>query len=326
MRKIRRIMRRAKHLMTVSAIAALLYAAGCARPSVQNGTTAAQATAQADEPLFIIETTEAPVSLSAMKVISETSQEAQEAPDAQDMTPAVATQAEVLLEPETDPPAAQTTESGQNTPASPIPTFLHAVEKPPFSAGDAAPYSGEPSTVVHGDIPFLEKPDDATPYIILTPYDSLGRCGACIMLAGPETIQYGERGSTGQAKPSGWHQAKYPGIVDSEPPYLMNRAHLLMWALSGLTDTGENLISGTRYFNTEAMLPIELAVVRHVEQAGTHILYRVTPIFEGDNLLASGVLMEAIGLEDDFHLCRYAYNVQPGVYIDYATGQNRLAD
>ena len=189
-------------------------------------------------------------------------------------------------------------------------------------------YSGEVCIAVNND-----KPDPFGPYeasdegtIILSDLDSYGRAGSAMMIAGPNTIQTGERGPTGRYKPSGWVQHKYPGVVDSDPPYLMNRAHLLMWYLSGLTDTEENLISATNYMNTEGMLPVELEICRYIRSGGGCVAYRVTPVYEGNNLLASGVLMEAAAIDGTFCLCRYVYNVQPGVEIDYATGENHLAE
>lgn len=159
---------------------------------------------------------------------------------------------------------------------------------------------------------------------VLSPWDELGRCGPALLCANAGTIPTGDRESTGQARPSGWNQNKYPGLVDSDPPYLYNRAHLLMWALSGLTDNVQNLITGTRCFNTECMLPTEMEILSYVKSGGT-VIYEVTPIFDGDNLLASGVIMEAVSTDGSFYLCRYAFNVQPGVEIDYATGENWLA-
>jgi len=162
--------------------------------------------------------------------------------------------------------------------------------------------------------------------IILSEFDSLGRCGPAIIRATKETMPKVERGSTGLAKPSGWVQNKYPGIVDSDPPYLYNRAHLLMWAISGLTDETRNLITGTRYFNTVCMLPTEIEVAQFIERSGQNVLYRVTPVFIGDNLLASGVLMEAESEDHSFQIRRFAFNVQPGVVIDYVTGNNWIVE
>lgn len=133
-----------------------------------------------------------------------------------------------------------------------------------------------------------------------------------------------DRGSIGQVKPTGWHTVKYD-CVDGK--YLYNRCHLLGYQLTGENANEENLITGTRYLNIEGMLPFENMVADYVQETGNHVLYRVTPIFEGSNLLASGVLMEGYSVEDsgeDILFCVYAYNVQPGVTIDYATGDSYL--
>ena len=135
-----------------------------------------------------------------------------------------------------------------------------------------------------------------------------------------------ERGSIGQVKPSGWQTVKYD-CVDGK--YLYNRCHLIGYQLSGENANEENLITGTRYLNVEGMLPFEDQVADYVQETNNHVLYRVTPIFEGDNLLASGVVMEAKSVEDDgtgVCFCVYVYNVQPGVVIDYATGASWLEE
>lgn len=135
-----------------------------------------------------------------------------------------------------------------------------------------------------------------------------------------------ERGDIGSIRPSGWYQAKYEGIVDSTPPFLYNRCHLIAYCLTGQNANEKNLITGTRYLNVNGMLPFEEQVARYLDQNDHHVLYRVTPIFEGDNLLASGVLMEAYSVEDEgsgISFCVYCYNVQPGISIDYRTGENR---
>ncbi len=129
-----------------------------------------------------------------------------------------------------------------------------------------------------------------------------------------------ERGSIGQVQPSGWHTVRYD-FVDGQ--YLYNRCHLIGYQLAGENANEQNLITGTRYLNVEGMLPFENMVADYITETGNHVLYRVTPEFEGDNLLASGVRIEAASVEDDadgicFHV--YCYNVQPGVIIDYATG------
>lgn len=133
-----------------------------------------------------------------------------------------------------------------------------------------------------------------------------------------------KRGSIGQVKPTGWQTVKYD-IVDGK--YLYNRCHLIGYQLSGENANEKNLITGTRYMNVEGMLPFENMVADYVKETGNHVLYRVTPVFEGDNLLADGVQMEAFSVEDEgdgisFHV--YVYNVQPGIEIDYATGESSL--
>ena len=125
-------------------------------------------------------------------------------------------------------------------------------------------------------------------------------------------------------RPSGWHTAKYD-CVDGK--YLYNRCHLIGFQLSGENANTSNLITGTRYLNIEGMLPFENMVADYVKETGNHVMYRVTPIFEGNNLVASGVLMEGYSVEDQgagIEYCIYTYNVQPGVAIDYATGDNWL--
>ena len=134
-----------------------------------------------------------------------------------------------------------------------------------------------------------------------------------------------DRGDIGQVKPTGWHTVKYD-CVDGK--YLYNRCHLIGYQLTGENANEENLITGTRYLNVEGMLPFEDLVADYVQETDNHVLYRVTPVFEGDNLVASGVQMEGWSVEDEgegvcFNV--YVYNVQPGVTIDYATGESALA-
>lgn len=156
--------------------------------------------------------------------------------------------------------------------------------------------------------------------------DSLGRCGAAYANICRELMPTEERGSIGQVKPSGWHTVKY-GRVDGK--YLYNRCHLIAFQLAGENANEKNLITGTRSFNTEGMLPFENEVAEYVKETGNHVLYRVTPVFDGDNLVASGVTMEAYSVEDggegvSFHV--FVYNREPGIVIDYATGESREDD
>ena len=152
--------------------------------------------------------------------------------------------------------------------------------------------------------------------------DSLGRCGAALACVGAETMPADgeERGDISSIHPTGWEQAEYDFI---DGGVLYNRCHLIAWALAAENDNERNLITGTRYLNVEGMLPFETQILAYIEQTGNHVLYRVTPLFEGDELVARGVQLEAWSVEDDgagicFNV--YCYNVQPGVEIDYATG------
>ena len=156
--------------------------------------------------------------------------------------------------------------------------------------------------------------------------DPLGRCGTAFACLGKDLMPTEDRGSIGQVKPSGWQTAKYD-IVDGK--YLYNRCHLIGFQLSGENANERNLITGTRYLNVEGMLPFENMVADYVKETGNHVLYRITPIFEGDNLVASGVQMEGMSVEDrgeSIQFNVYCYNVQPGVSIDYATGIGTAAD
>ncbi len=192
-----------------------------------------------------------------------------------------------------------------------------------FSTADIPAYSGEPSVTVNGDVPFfLEEDLTADPFESYAALDELGRCGAAFANICREIMPEEERGPIGEVRPSGWHTVKYAGI---DKHYLYNRCHLIGYQLSGENANPENLITGTRYLNIEGMLPLENMVCSYVRQKGGHVLYRATPVFEGDNLLASGVLIEAESVEDkgaSLSICRYCYNVQPGVTIDYATGES----
>lgn len=189
-------------------------------------------------------------------------------------------------------------------------------------------YSGQAYEIVNDNVPYFTEEDLVTySYEEYAPLDVLGRCGVCIANIGTDLMPTEERGAIGNVKPSGWNQEKYPGLVDGN--YLYNRCHLIGYQLSGENANEQNLITGTRYLNTEGMLPFENMVADYVKETGNHVLYRVTPDFEGTNLLASGVFIEAKSVEDDgagvmFHV--YCYNIQPGVGIDYRDGSSWLEE
>ena len=157
--------------------------------------------------------------------------------------------------------------------------------------------------------------------------DMLGRCGVAYANVGKDLMpaEGEKRGSIGQVKPTGWQTVKYDFVNGK---YLYNRCHLIGWQLTAENANKQNLITGTRYLNIDGMLPFENMVADYVKETGNHVLYRVTPVFEGSNLVASGVQMEAWSVEDDGEgICFnvYCYNVQPGVEIDYATGESKAA-
>lgn len=189
-------------------------------------------------------------------------------------------------------------------------------------------YSGSPYVAVNGNKPTFTAEEITTKaYETYHPLDSLGRCTYVEACLGKELMPTGDRGNISSVKPTGWHGGvTYPGInTDS----LYNRCHLIAWSLSGENANRENLVTGTRYMNESGMLPFENMVLDYIRETGNHVMYRVTPVFEGDNLLCHGVLMEAYSVEDSgdgicFYV--YCYNVQPGVILDYATGDSRLDD
>lgn len=202
------------------------------------------------------------------------------------------------------------------------------VEVPSYaSTTELPPYDGNIFVVIDDNVPgFTEEEITEVAYETYSELDLLGRCGPAESCVGQEIMPTEERGSIGQIKPTGWHTVKYD-CVDGN--YLYNRCHLLGYQLTGENSNEKNLITGTRYLNATEMLPFENMVAEYVKETNNHVMYRVTPIFEGDNLLATGVEMEAYSVEDkgegvSFHV--FCYNVQPGVEIDYATGDSWLAE
>lgn len=193
---------------------------------------------------------------------------------------------------------------------------------------DALPeYQDSPWVEVNGGVPAFEDQDlTARSFERYSELDGLGRCGPAYACLSREGMPTGEREATGQHRPTGWHTVRYDDLVEGK--YLYNRCHLIGWQLTGQTGETRNLITGTRYLNTRGMLPWENKVADYLEDSGNHVLYRVTPIFQGEELLARGVLMEARSVEDGgegLRFCVYAFNVQPGISIDYATGDSAPA-
>lgn len=189
-------------------------------------------------------------------------------------------------------------------------------------------YAGQPSVEINDNLPdFTEEDHTTESFEDYSELDSLGRCGVAFSCIGTELMPEEERGEIGAIRPSGWHTVKYNDIIEDR--YLYNRCHLIGYQLSGENSNEKNLITGTRYMNMQGMLPYENMVSEYVEHTGNHVLYRVTPIFEGNNLVASGVEMEAYSVEDkgkgvSFHV--YCFNVQPGIEIDYTNGDSWIKE
>lgn len=189
-------------------------------------------------------------------------------------------------------------------------------------------YTGNPYTVINDNEPEFEADDFSTEaFENYSELDDLGRCGVAYANICQEIMPTEKRGAIGMVKPSGWHTVKYPELIKDR--YLYNRCHLIGFQLAGENANTKNLITGTKYLNVDGMLPFEDEVADYVKETDNHVLYRVTPVFDGDNLVASGVQMEAESVEDDgagvkFNV--FCYNVQPGIGIDYATGDSWVDD
>ena len=197
-----------------------------------------------------------------------------------------------------------------------------------YELTDIPAYAGNSFVILDDNKPAFSKKDrertDA--FETYSDLDELGRCGVAYANICKELMPTEERGAIGMVKPTGWHTVKYDNV---EGKYLYNRCHLIGYQLAGENANEKNLITGTRYLNVTGMLKFEDQVADYVNETNHHVLYRVTPVFEGDNLVASGVEMEAYSVEDkgegvSFHV--FLYNVQPGITIDYATGESWLDD
>ncbi len=205
------------------------------------------------------------------------------------------------------------------------------VSRPPVSAAEGAytidtvpAYSGDAYVEINNNVPYFESSEYMTEaYEFYSDLDSLGRCGYCVACVCKETMPTEKRGNISQVKPTGWQSIKYD-FVDGKSLY--NRCHLIGFQLTAENANAKNLITGTRYLNTEGMLPFENLVADYVKETRNHVMYRVTPVFDGNDLVARGVEMEAWSVEDNgdgvcFNI--YAYNVQPNVIINYADGTSR---
>ena len=197
-----------------------------------------------------------------------------------------------------------------------------------FSIKEVPKYNGKSSVAVHGNKPYFtsrEKQNTNT-FESYHKLDKLGRCGVAYANVSKDTMPTEARGEIGQIRPSGWHTVKYTGVVDGN--YLYNRCHLIAWSLCGENANRKDLLTGTRYLNETGMLPFEEQILDYIRETGNHVLYRVTPMYNEEELVCRGVRLEAQSVEDHgktlcFHV--YCYNLQPHVQIDYATGRNQAA-
>ncbi|MGN0299617.1 MAG: DNA/RNA non-specific endonuclease [Lachnospiraceae bacterium] len=196
-----------------------------------------------------------------------------------------------------------------------------------ITLADIPAYSGEAYIAINNNNPFFTQDEITTQsYEFYSDLDSLGRCGVTMACIGQDLMPTQARGSISSVKPTGWINHKYDSV---DGGYLYNRCHLIGYQLTAENANKQNLITGTRYLNVEGMLPFENMTADYIKETNNHVMYRVTPIFDGDNLLADGVLMEGWSVEDEgdgicFNV--FCYNVQPGIEIDYATGENWLAE
>lgn len=207
-----------------------------------------------------------------------------------------------------------------------LPVSINGIQQE-YQIDELPQYTGEPYAELNGNRPYFEDDEFTTEgFEIYSPLDSLGRCGPAYANVCRELMPTEPRGDIGQIKPTGWHTVKYSEQI--EDLYLYNRCHLIGFQLTGENANEKNLITGTRYMNVSGMEPFESQVAAYVRSTGNHVLYRVTPVFEEENLVAAGVEMEAMSVEDQgagvcFHV--FCFNVQPGIEIDYKTGDSWIS-
>lgn len=204
-----------------------------------------------------------------------------------------------------------------------------APERGNISLNDVPEYAGRPSTVLNNNIPSFtddEYNKAKSKFINISNMDDMGRAGVCVASLGTDTLATGERHSISYIHPSGFKQAFYPEIIKNSNGALYNRSHLIMYAVSGILDDERNIITGTEYMNQRGMLPYETALHNFIlKYPNERILYRVCPIFGAFEIVARGVHMEAGSVSDkgkSFHVNAYCYNVEPGITIDYKTGDS----
>lgn len=203
-------------------------------------------------------------------------------------------------------------------------TYANPIETS-FSLDSVPLFNGTPYVIINDNVPeFTEEDLNTKSFESYSELDSLGRCGVAFSNVGIDLMPTKERGSISSVKPTGWHTIKYDFV---EGKYLYNRCHLIGYQLTGENANKKNLITCTRSMNVDGMLPFENMVTDYIKETNNHVLYRVRPVFEGDNLLASGVTIEAKSVEDNgegIQFYVYVYNNQKGVVIDYETGESKV--
>ena len=216
------------------------------------------------------------------------------------------------------------TESSANGTSETVSTTGVIIPTPGITAEDIPDYSGEDTLVLNNNTPYFTETDLTTDeFELYSQLDSLGRCQTAFANISPKTMPTEKRGDISSVTPTGWHQAKYQEVLQEDSsPYVYNRSHLIAFSLSAEDANPNNLVTATRHCNM-AMTTYENMVGDYVKETGNHVAYRVTPVFDGDNLVCDGILMEAESVEDkgdSILYCVYLYNIQPGITIDYATG------
>ena len=224
-------------------------------------------------------------------------------------------------------PAAPAVPSSQADPVEAPPAAHAAPDMPAFLSAVPEPDGTAPSIVINGNLPFFSAEDKlrTDAFELYSDLDDLNRCGPAYANVCPDLMPTDAREQILETRPTGWSQAKYPELIDRE--YLWNRCHLIGFQLAGENSNEKNLITGTRYLNVVGMLELENRVASYVRKTKNHVLYRVTPVFAENELVARGVLMEAYSVEDrgSLQFCVFCFNIQPGVEIDYRTGESRVA-
>lgn len=222
-----------------------------------------------------------------------------------------------------DSSSAVETSAPEQKPSQNKPQVAHNGSETAFSLDSIPEFSGEPFEVVNGNLPYFTN-DEITDvsFESYSELDELGRCGVAFASVGRDLMPTQKRGDISKVKPTGWKVAKYDHV---DGKYLYNRCHLLGHQLTGEDANERNLITGTRYMNVDGMLPFENMIADYVKETNNHVMYRVTPVYKGDEPVARGVLMEAYSVEDDgegvlFNV--FCYNNQPYVEIDYSTGES----